>query len=154
MAGVVREVAPAMFLTPESQIGAAIMVAVCLFVAWTGGRPQRVTAALVAFAWIASAGLQDRRYINPQYGWFVIDLAAMVAFAGLALRWRQTWQIWVAAFQTLTMGTHVAVLIDLRIWPLAYITAYLVWSYALLAALAWGGVEGLRERGRGPPTGP
>jgi hypothetical protein len=52
-----------------------------------------------------------------------------------------------AAFQLLTTATHVAVMIDLRIWVYAYLTAYLVWSYALLAALAWGGVLAWRERG-------
>jgi hypothetical protein len=39
-------------------------------------------------------------------------------------------------------------MLDKRIWPIASITAYMIWSYLTLAALAWGGVQGLIERRR------
>ena len=135
-----------MFLTWESQLGALIMAVICGFAAWTGGRPQRVTAAVIAAAWIGSAALEDRRYIHPQYAIFVLDVVAAVVFSGLALIWRRSWLMAIAAFQLLTMATHIASMLDTRIWPLAYMTAYLVWSYLLLAAMAWGGVTGYRER--------
>jgi hypothetical protein len=137
-----------LFVTLSAQIGAVLMAAVCLFAAWPGARPQRWAAAFVFLAWIGSAALQDRDdLINPQYAIFALDVVAAAAFTGMALAWRKTWLMAMAAFQLLTTATHVAVMIDLRIWVYAYLTAYLVWSYALLAALAWGGVQAWRERG-------
>lgn len=137
-----------MFLTTASQIGALIMAVVCLFTAWAGGSAQRWTAGLVAGAWIASAALQDRRNVDPQYAIFALDLVMAVAVSWLALVWRRAWLMAVAALQLLTVTTHVATMIDSRIWPLAYQTAYMFWSYALLASVAWGGVEGWRDRRR------
>lgn len=137
-----------MFLTPTSQIGALVMAAVCLFAAWAGGRPQRLTAGIVFVAWILSAAIQDRSYRNPQYVTLVLDAFLMVLFVGMALKWRQSWLIWVAAFQTLTTATHVAAILDPRIWARASITAYMIWSYLLLASVLWGGVAGLLARRR------
>ena len=137
-----------MFLTLASQIGALIMAAVCLFTAWAGGRPQRWTAGAVAIAWIGSSALQDRRNIDPQYAIFALDLMVGAVFGWMALTWRRAWLMAVAALQLLTLATHVATMIDSRIWPLAYQTAYLFWSYALLACVTWGGVEGWLNRRR------
>ena len=139
-----------MFVTTAAQIGALLMAGVCLFAAWPGIPAQRWAAAAVFLAWMGSAALQDREdLINPQYAIFALDVVAAAAFTAMALAWRKTWLMAMAAFQLLTTATHVAVMIDLRIWVYAYLTAYLVWSYALLAALAWGGVLAWREkRGR------
>jgi hypothetical protein len=138
------------FVTTAAQIGAVLMAGVCLFAAWPGIPAQRWAAAAVFLAWMGSAALQDREdLINPQYAIFALDVVAAAAFTAMALAWRKTWLMAMAAFQLLTTATHVAVMIDLRIWVYAYLSAYLVWSYALLAALAWGGVLAWREkRGR------
>jgi hypothetical protein len=137
-----------LFVTTSAQIGAVLMAAVCLFAAWPGARPQRWAAAVVLVAWMGSAALQDRDdLINPQYAIFALDVVAAAVFVTMALAWRRGWLMAMAAFQLLTTATHVAVMIDLRIWVYAYLTAYLVWSYALLAALAWGGRLAWRERG-------
>lgn len=136
-----------MFVTLPAQIGAVLMMAVCLFAAWPGARPQRWAAVAVFLAWVGSAALQNREdLINPQYAIFGLDVAAAGVFVAMALVWRRAWLMAMAAFQLLTTATHVAVMIDLRIWVYAYLTAYLVWSYALLAALAFGGVQAWRER--------
>jgi len=137
-----------MFLTPAAQIGAAIMTLICLFAAWAGGRPQKVIALTAFVAWMLSAAIQDRSFQNPQYVTLVLDLVLMVVWVWLALVWKRGWLYGVAAFQCLTMATHIAGIIDPRIWPLASITAYMIWSYMTLAAIAWGGVEGLIERRR------
>lgn len=146
-----------MFQTPAAQIGAVIMTLVCVFAWWSGGRPQRLIAGVAFVAWVASAAIQDRSFRNPQYATFVLDLVLLGIFIAFAMHWRRPWLNWVAAFQSLTMATHIAAMMDRRIWPLASITAYMVWSYLTLAAIAWGGVEAMLERraARGsPPTGP
>lgn len=136
-----------MFVTLSAKIGALLMAAACLFAAWPGARPQRWAALAVFVAWIGSAALQNREHMfDPQYAIFALDLAAAGVFTAMALAWRRPWLMAVAGFQLLTTATHVAVIIDLRIWAYAYLTAYLVWSYLLLLALVWGGVEAWRER--------
>jgi hypothetical protein len=137
-----------MFLTPASQIGAVIMTLISAFAAWAGGRAQKVIALICFLAWIGSAAIQDRSYKHPQYVTLALDFALMIVFVALALRWRQKWLTGVATFQTLTMTSHFAMILDPRIWPKASITAYLVWSYMVLVCLLWGGVEGLMDRRR------
>jgi hypothetical protein len=137
-----------MFQSTASQIGAVIMTLVCLFTGWTGARPQRDIAIIAFVAWIASAAIQDRSFRNPQYATFVLDAVLLAIFLGYALRWRRGWLNWVAALQSLTMATHIAAMMDRRIWPMASITAYMVWSYLTLAVIAWGGVEALLARRR------
>lgn len=139
-----------MFTTTASQIGALIMAAICLFAAWAGGRPQKVLAAIIFVAWIGSAAIQDRSFQRPQYLTLVLDIGLMVAFVVLAIRWRELWLTWLAAFQVLTMATHFAMILDPRIWPRASITAYMIWSYLVLASLGWGGMAGLLARRRNP----
>lgn len=138
-----------MFSSLFTQIGALLMVLACGVALASRGRPQVITALIVAAAWIGSAALQDRQnFIDPQYAVFGLDFVIAGVFVGLALRFRQSWLMWVTAFQLLTMATHISVMVDLRIAARAYVTAYTVWSYALLIALAWGGVEGFRARSR------
>lgn len=141
-----------MFLTPASQIGALIMTLICAFTAWAGGRSQKVVALIVFVAWIASAAVQDRSFKNPDYAQLVFDTGLMIAFVIMAIRGRQPWLGGVAAFQTLTMASHFAMILDHRIWPRAAITAYLIWSYMVLACVLWGGVAGLIERRRNRPA--
>ena len=136
-----------MFVTLSAKIGALLMAAICLYAAWPGARPQRWAALAVFVVWVGSAALQDRaNSVDPEYAIFALDLAAAAVFMAMALAWRRVWLMAIAGLQLLTTATHVAVMIDLRIWDYAYLTAYLVWSYLLLAALAWGGAEAWRER--------
>lgn len=136
-----------MFLTPAAQIGALVMALTCLLAAWAGRR-QRIIAATAFIAWMISAAIQDRSFQHPQYATFVLDAVLMIVWVVLAVRWRRGWLTWMAAFQCLTMATHIAAMVDDRIWARASITAYMIWSYLSLAALAWGGVEGLIEKRR------
>lgn len=123
------------------------MAAACLYTASSGRRPQVLAAIAVAVGWVGSAVLQNRQNaIDPQYAVFALDSVAVLVFVGLALRYRHGWLMMLAAFLLLTTFTHIAVMIDLRINVWAYFTAYFVWSYLMLVALVWGGVQGHRER--------
>lgn len=148
MAGTTLGRVPAMFLTPAAQIGAVVMTLICLFMSLAGGRPQRFIALTGFAAWILSAALQDRSYKHPQYATFVLDGVLMLVWIWAAVKWKQGWLTWVAVFQVLTTATHMAMILDDRIWPKASITAYMIWSYLTLVAFAWGGVQGLLDRRR------
>ncbi|MDO9223641.1 MAG: hypothetical protein Q7U20_08025 [Caulobacter sp.] len=137
-----------MFLTPASQIGLALTAIICLFAAWAGQRPQKVVAAIIFAGWIVSAAGEDRSFLRPQFFTMGVDIVLTIVFVSLAVIWRSLWLSVLAAFQTLTMATHFAMILDPRIWPRASITAYLVWSYMVVASLAWGGVSGLLDRRR------
>lgn len=137
-----------MFQTLASQIGLALVSVVCLFAAWAGGRLQKIVAAICFTAWIASAAMQDLTFKHPDYGTLALDIVLMVIFVAMAIKARQVWIGGLATFQTLTMASHFAMILDHRIWPKAAITAYLIWSYLVLACLFWGGVAGLLERRR------
>jgi hypothetical protein len=137
-----------MFETTASQIGLALVTAVCLFTAWAGGRPQKIVAAICFIAWITSAATQGLTFKRADYATLALDAVLMVVFVVMAIRARQPWLSGLAAFQTLTMASHFAMVLDARIWPRAAITAYLIWSYLVLACLFWGGVAGLLDRRR------
>lgn len=136
-----------MFSYQDAQIGAVIMATICLYAFLSGGAPQRVTALVTAVAWIASGYLQEpNNLIDPQYATFALDGVVLLIFGWIALRWKRGWSMAVVSFQLLTMFTHIAIMIDLRIAARAYVTAYLAWSYLLLVAVAAGGWAGWRER--------
>jgi hypothetical protein len=108
-----------MFQTTASQIGLVVTTLICLFAAWAGGREQRTVAAIVMIGWIASAAAEDRSFRNPQYVTLALDGLLTVVFSTLAVRWRATWLMGLAAFQILTTATHFAMILDPRIWPRA-----------------------------------
>lgn len=137
-----------MFQTTDSQIGLVLTALICIFSAWAGGRSQKIVAAICFVAWIASAAMQDLTFKHPDYDTLVLDIGLMIVFVAMALKERRAWLSGIAAFQTLTMASGFAMILDPRIWPKAAITAYLIWSYLVLACLLWGGVTGLIDRRR------
>lgn len=136
-----------MFSSHAAQVGALLVIGICLVAAASRRPAQLMAAAGVATAWIASAALQDRRDIgDPQYAIFALDILVAFAFTALALVYRAAWLMALAAFQLLTAATHVGMIVDTRLFVRAYLTAYLVWSYLVVAALAWGAWAGWKER--------
>jgi hypothetical protein len=125
--------------TIPAMVGFVVMAAVCLYALLRGGRPEKIAGVVIAVAWSASSLLQDRIHIlSPQWAVAWLDVALFVVFLGMALRWRRGWLIFACATQLLTAATHFTALLDPRLFALAIITAYYIWSYATLGALAWG----------------
>lgn len=120
-------------------VGFIAMAAVCVYAILKGGRPEKIAGVVIAVAWIASALLQDRIHIlSPQWAVAWLDVLLFAVFVGMTLRWRRLWLVVACATQLLTAATHFTAVLDPRLFALAIITAYYVWSYATLAALAWG----------------
>ena len=125
--------------TIPAMVGFVVMAAVCLYALLRGGRPEKIAGGVIAVAWVASSLLQDRIHIlSPQWAVAWLDVVLFVVFVIMALRWRRGWLIIACATQLLTAATHFTTLLDPRLFALAIITAYYVWSYATLIALAWG----------------
>ncbi|MDB5468880.1 MAG: hypothetical protein JWR84_440 [Caulobacter sp.] len=120
-------------------VGFIAMAAACLYAILRGGRPEKIAGVVIAVAWVGSSLLQDRIHIlSPQWAVAWLDVVLFAIFVGMALRWRRVWLIVACATQLLTAATHFTALLDPRLFALAIITAYYVWSYATLIALAWG----------------
>lgn len=125
--------------TISATVGFVVMAVVCLYAILRGGRPEKIAGVVIAVAWAASSLLQDRAHIlSPQWAVAWLDVLLFAIFVGMALRWRRGWLILASATQLLTAATHFTALLDPRLFALAIITAYYVWSYATLIALAWG----------------
>ncbi len=119
--------------------GFVIMGVVCLYALIKGGRPEKIAAVVIAVAWLASSLLQDRlNILSPQWGVAALDVVLFFVFLGMAVYWRRGWLIFACASQLLTAATHFTQLLDPRLFALGVITAYYLWSYATLIALAWG----------------
>jgi hypothetical protein len=89
----------------------------------------------------------DRGHIlGPQWAVAWLDVILLGVFVVMALRWRRIWLIVACATQLLTAATHFTSILDPRLFALAIITAYYVWSYATLGALAWGTYEASRRQ--------
>jgi hypothetical protein len=127
--------------------GGVVMLTVCLYALWKGDRPAKIAGGVIALAWIGSLLLQDRGHIlNPQWAVAWLDVVLLGVFVVMALRWRRIWLIVACATQLLTAATHFTSILDPRLFALAIITAYYVWSYATLGALAWGTYEASRRQ--------
>ena len=141
-----------MFETPQSQITAAVALGVCAFAVWKGNRPEKLGGWGAAVTWIASAAAQDwPRADGPEYGILAVDVAYLAFSLWLGLSSGRVWAICVAAFQLLIVLTHVATIIDLRIGQFGFFSAYFIWSYLIIVALAVGTVQALRRRRVGGP---
>lgn len=135
-----------MWPTILATAGHVIMAAVCLYALLKGDRPVKIAAVIVAVAWVASGLLQDRVHIlGAQWAVAWLDVVLLAIFIGMALVWRRAWLILICATQLLTAATHFTVLLDPRLFAMAVITAYYVWSYATLGVLAWGAQQASRR---------
>lgn len=112
--------------------------AVCTFAIWKGGREEKIAGAALALAAFATPLLKDDRWLGPQWGVFAGDLAFLILIGGIAMRTRRWWPICAAGFQLLGVLTHTARLVDHSLGSWAYATAGVIWSYAVLAAVALG----------------
>jgi hypothetical protein len=116
----------------------AIFVAVCAFAIWKGGEDERLVGAALAIAAIATPFLKDHRWLGPQWGVFAVDAAFFGLMLVIAFRTSKFWPLAAAGFQLLGLLTHAAMLIDKSVRAWAYVTAGVIWSYLILAALALG----------------
>ena len=119
-------------------IGLVVVVLVCGWALWRGGRDERATAVALVLATVLSPLVQHRNWVDPEYGVLVVDLALLVFLMWLALRSDRYWPMFAAAFHLLGVVTHIAIMVDHGVRAWAYITGLVIWSYLVFAALAVG----------------
>ncbi len=118
---------------------------VSAFALWRGGAVERLVAVANLIAWTSTMAVQDRlawvdplNWVDPQWGVFGVDLVFGLLILGLAVSRPQTWLLFAAAFQTLGLVTHIAMMVDDGFRAKAYLSGLIIWSYLVLAALGVG----------------
>jgi hypothetical protein len=85
-----------------------------------GGQPERISAALVVAATIATMVIPAASYRTVVWPLFAIDAALLVGLVAVALVADRFWPLYLAAVQLLTVALHGVRAYDLVILPAVY----------------------------------
>ena len=133
--------------TLYAQIGGAAVILCCLFAFLKGEDLERFGAGAFLLAWFASILVQqDGDLHRPQVGLFAINVIMAIVFAGMAWRSRAVWPVWAAAFQLLSVMSHIMNMIDLRTPTASLYTVLNLAGYGVLACIVVGTVAAWQER--------
>lgn len=127
-------------------LGLAVLFAVSAAAFLKGGSEERLTAACLLMNVTATVVLRDPSWPHLQWAAFGADLVQLAALVWIALRSPKYWPLAAAGFHLLTVLTHIAKMIDPNLHQWAYITAIVIWTYLLIAALAVGTWNTWRRR--------
>ena len=119
----------------------AVLVAICAYALWRGRHDERIVAVTCLLASIATKfaiSPIEGRYGSVEFGVFLVDLAVLAVFTGIALKSQRFWPLWVAGLQLTTSIAHLLKAIELDLLPVAYAAAGRFWSYPILLILAVG----------------
>lgn len=134
------------YLALPPWVWALAITLVCGAAAWKGGRSERLAAVTLFTGWLASLAVVNTRGWPLHVGLWTVDLILLAVLVGIALRSHRYWPIFVAGFHLLTVLTHVARAVDRQAGAWAQATAGVMFSYLMLAALAFGAWGAWRER--------
>lgn len=123
---------------PEVRTFFLVMVAGCAYALWRGLLPERVTAVALLLAWVATQMMNTHNWVEPQYTILAVDTILLVILVGLALLSGRRWLMAASAIHVLTVGDHVATIMDIQIRSYAYLTAIVIWGYAVILAMVLG----------------
>ena len=118
-----------------------LLLAVCAYALWRGGRDERIVAATCLAGTAATMFVISplrQRYAGVEEGLLLVDLAVLAGFITVALRSKRFWPLWVAGLQLTTSIGHVLKGIDQDLLPRAYGAALQFWSYPILIVLLVG----------------
>ncbi|MBW8858924.1 MAG: hypothetical protein JF570_04120, partial [Caulobacter sp.] len=111
---------------------------VCGLAMWRGDRAARWVGAAFLASWLGSLLVYRRDAYNADYGILAVDALTLVAFVWISLRTRRIWTVVASAFMTIIVASHLAVMIDLRVTLGTLFLSMAVWSYGVLACIAFG----------------
>lgn len=127
-------------------LGPLILLLVSGAAFWKGGSEERLTAACLLMNVTATVVLRDPSWPHLQRAAFGADLVQLAVLLWIALRSAKYWPLAAAGFHLLTVLTHIAKMIDPGLHQWAYITAIVIWTYLLIAALGVGTWNTWRRR--------
>ena len=113
-----------------------------------GRRVERLTAAVLVLAAIASPLVQTTGFVDLEIGIMLVDVTALVFLVVVASVSDRFWPLWAAGFQLVGVLVHVARLAKSDVWFFAYSNAEIFWAYPVYLALMVGTLAEARHRPR------
>lgn len=125
-----------------------VSVALLLFTAALGRRPERIAVAVYLAAWALSIASHEMwPEARPISGVIVADLLLLLTFARLSWRSGRTWPILAAGVQLIVVALHLAWIQETEVGRRAFIAAQNVSTLTVLAIMAWGAWRARRTAG-------
>lgn len=128
-------------------VGAVFMVGMALFAFLKGGQAERFGAGAYLFAWFATIVMQENSgFHGVPIGVFLVDLALLFVFAGIAWRYRQSWPVWASGLQLITVMSHIMILTGQPILVGSLYTIMNLTGYLIILCLIVGTFFAWQER--------
>ena len=131
-------------------ISLILAILICGLAMWRGDQPARWIGAADLASWLGSLLVHRRDAFTAEYGILVIDIVTLAVFIWISIRTRRLWTIIASAFVTIIVASHIATMIDLRVTINTLRVGMAVWSYGVLACIAFGTWTAERQRGHAP----
>jgi len=119
----------------------AVLLAICGFAFWRGGRPERIGATSNFAASLLTDAVRlaiPAAWVPAYYLVTIIDLAVLVTFFWLATRSTRFWPVWAFGFALADIIISVAGVLMPDTPLIAYHTGLGIYAYLALGALAIG----------------
>ena len=85
-------------MTMAKFVNLAALLLTCAIVLWRGRRPEKLGAAVIAAAFLATPLVEQREsWFQPQFGILAVDVATLAALVAMAFRYDRYWTICAAA---------------------------------------------------------
>lgn len=121
---------------------------VCGVAMWRGDQSARWIGAAFITSWVGSLLVHSGDERSADYGVLAIDVVTLAVFVWISMRTRRLWTIVASAFLMIIVASHVAVMIDLRVTINTLKASMAIWSYGVLACIAFGTWAAVRRRGQ------
>ncbi|CAN5237529.1 hypothetical protein BH10PSE4_BH10PSE4_41040 [soil metagenome] len=129
-------------------VSLGLATAVCGAAVGFGDYAARRIGAVAGLAWAGSLLVHGKDAYNIDLALLTIDVAILVYFILVSMRSRRIWTIVVSAFQAIIVASHIATTIDLRVTLGTLYMSMAMWSYGILACIAFGTWTGWRDNRR------
>lgn len=131
-------------------ISFGLATAVCGVAAKFGDDSARRVAVAFFLNWLGSLLAYSANAYTTEWEILALDVATLIYFAWVSIRWRRLWTVVASAFVAIIVASHVATMIDLRVTIDTFNVSVAIWSYGVLACIAFGTWASWRERHRSP----
>jgi hypothetical protein len=118
-----------------------LLLLVVIYAMARGGRSERAAALIMLAGSLLTKVVYApfaNRFGDVELTVLLVDAAGFVGFTIVALKSDRYWPIWIAALQLIGMLVHLAKLIEPAMLRTGYAFMLAIWSYPMLALIAFG----------------
>lgn len=123
-------------------------ILICGVAIWRGDQAARSAGAVCLAGWLGSILVYRVNPYSADYGLLAVDVMSLIGFLWISVRMRRIWTVILSACMAIIVASHVAAMIDLRVTIGTLVVGMAMWSYGVLACIAFGTWAGWRERHR------